>query len=279
MSSREIVYLGPAGTFAYEVAKKRYGRNSHRLVSEENIEEVCRYVSRNESSRGIVPIENSSGGHIYPVVDALLDDALDLHIEEELSIDVSLALLAKRGDTIERIYTHFVPKHHCRKWIQKHYPNAELIEVGSTAYAAREAALVSHSAAISNRIAAKIYHLDVITYPIPSSIAANVTQFFVLRKSEVIQKRADKTTLAVRLLNKAGSLCGFLQPLAGAKINLSRIISRPIEGKPKEFAFLIDVDEDVRGERLADSLLIAKKHAENIRVLGSYPSYRSYCSA
>lgn len=279
MSNKEIIYLGPAGTFAYEVAKKRYGYNGHRLVSEENIGELCRYVARKESSRGVVPIENSSGGHIYPVVDALLDDALNLHIEEEISYDISLALLAKRRDTIERIYTHFAPKRHCQQWIKKSYPNAEVIEVGSTAYAAREASLVPHSAAISNRIAAKIYHLDVITYPIPTSIAKNVTQFFVLRKSDAIHKGADKTTLAVRLKNNPGSLCGFLQPLSSAKINLSRIISRPIEGKPKEFAFLIDVDDDIRGKTLANSLLIAKKYAANIRILGSYQSHRSYCSA
>jgi len=279
MSASEIVYLGPAGTFAYEVAKKRYGHNGYRLVSEENVGEVCKYVARKESSRGIVPIENSSGGYIHPVVDALLDDALDLHIEEELSLDVRLALLARRGDTIARIYTHFAPRHHCRQWIQKYHPKVEIIETGSTAAAAREASLISHSAAISNRIAAKIYDLDIITYPIPTSPATNVTQFLVIRKSKVIQKRADKTTLAVRLVNTPGSLYGFLRPLAEAKINLSRIISRPIEGKPKEVSFLIDIDEDIRGDRLAHPLLVAKKHGESIRVLGSYPSYRSYCCA
>jgi chorismate mutase/prephenate dehydratase len=278
MSNRETVYLGPAGTFAYEVAKKRYGHNGCRLVSKENIEGVCKYVARRKSSRGIVPIENSSGGYIYSVVDALLDDRLDLHIEEELSIDVKLALLARQGDTIERIYTHFVPKHHCRDWLQKHHPTAKIIEVGSTACAAREASSDHHSAALSNRIAAKIYHLDVITYPIPSSIAVNVTQFFVLRKSEMIQKGANKTTLAVKLTNHPGSLYDFLKPFADAKINLSRIISRPIEGKPKEAAFLIDIDEDILRDKLANSLLIAKKHAENVRVLGSYLSRPAYCS-
>jgi len=279
MAVCEIVYLGPPGTFAWEVAKKRYGGHGNEFVGEETVAAVCRRVSKKRNSKGIVPIDNSSGGTIYPSVDALLDERLGLHIEEELSIDVKLAFLGKKGRVIQRIYTHFAPKRHCSKWLSKHYPKAELIETSSTAAAAREAAHDSSAAAISNRAAASVYGLDVLTHPIPTSITTNVTHFFVVSAGCHQQPRACKTSLAVRLKNRPGSLCDFLRPLSDVKINLSRIISRPIEGKPREFAFLIDVDMSAENPVLADAMAKSKKYASLMRILGSYPCSRNYASA
>lgn len=279
MSACEIVYLGPPGTFTFEVARKRFGRSGHKFVSEETVGGVCRHVAAKRASKGIVPIDNSSGGTIYPSVDALLDEGLGLNIEEELSLDVKLALLGKRGATIRKIYTHFAPKAHCKEWLDATYPNAELIETSSTSAAAREASRDVNSAAISNRAAAAVYHLDVLKHPIPTSIEVNVTHFFVITRGRTKQPRASKTSLAVWLKNSPGSLCGFLKPLSDARINLSRIISRPIEGKPREFAFLIDVDQSIGRRSLANALDDAKKHAVRLRILGSYPCFRTYASA
>ena len=76
MSNKEIIYLGPAGTFAYEVAKKRYGYNGHRLVSEENIGELCRYVARKESSRSPFTPVSSRCAPGTPVRRALIETAI-----------------------------------------------------------------------------------------------------------------------------------------------------------------------------------------------------------
>lgn len=275
----EIVYLGPEGTFTHEIARKRYGRDGYKLVGRSTVSDVCACVAANSSRKGIVPIDNSSGGTIYESVDALLNERLALHVEEEISLDVKLAFVGRKNEKVERIYTHFAPKKHCREWIEKHHPQADVIETSSTAEAAEKAIREPHSAAISNRIAARLYGLQILKYPIPTSIPANVTHFFVVTKRSEKMDRIGKTSLAVRLLNRPGSLYGFLQPLADAKINLSRIVSRPIEGKPREFAFLIDVDESIYRPVLAKPLREAKKHAANVRVIGSYPCFRVYKSA
>lgn len=279
MSSTEVVYLGPPGTFAHEVAKKRYGRSSCDLVSRESVAEVCERVSRKSSAKGIVPIENSSGGWIYGSVDALIGPSSKLLIEEELSIDVRLALLGRRGEKIETIFTHFAPKQHCRTWLKKHYRNAEVVEVSSTAVAAKEASHSLHSAAISNRMAAPIYGMDVLAHPIPTALSENVTYFFVISRKPETSKKPAKTSLSVRLKNDPGSLCEFLTPMRQRGINLSRIISRPIEGLPKEAAFFIDLDGGIDSVAVQQALAEAKEHTLLLRVLGSYPRHRAYKSS
>jgi chorismate mutase / prephenate dehydratase len=279
MSVSEIIYLGPMGTFSYEVATKRFGQRGHKFISRDSVGEVCKYVAAKPSRKGIVPIDNSSGGTIYESVDALLDARLRLEIEEEITLDVKLAFVGRKRDKIEKIYTHFAPGKHCKPWIEKNYPDADVIDTDSTTAAAEQAARTPHAAAICNRIAARIYKLDVLEYPIPTTIGTNVTHFFVVSRHAERMDRIYKTSLAVHLLNTPGSLYGFLQPLAASKINLSRIVSRPIEGKPREFAFFIDVDESIYKPTLSKALHEAKKHAANVRILGSYPCFRSYRSS
>ena len=279
MSASEIIYLGPLGTFSYEIAKKRFGQNRHKFISRESVGEVCKCVAARSSRKGIVPIDNSSGGTIYQSVDALLNEKLLLKIEEEITLDVKLAFIGRKGDKIDKIYTHFAPGKHCKAWIDKNYPHAEIIDTNSTATAAEQASHTAHAAAISNKIAARLYNMEILKYPIPTPIGTNVTHFFVISRHAERADRIDKTSLAVHLLNKPGSLYGFLQPLAAARINLSRIVSRPIEGKPREFAFFIDVDENIYKPTLSKALHEASKHAANVRILGSYPCFRSYKSS
>ncbi len=279
MSALQIFYLGPPGTFTHEVARKRFGRQGATFRDEETVMGVCEKVAGSRGPcKGIIPIDNSTGGTIYTSVDALLDDRLDLHIQEEIALNVSLALIGRPGEEIRRLYTHFAPMRHCKQWIESRHPDAELIEVSSTAVAARDASREPHAAAISNRMAAPLYGLHVLEHPIPTSIPTNVTHFFVIASQTIKQPRISKTSLALRLHNTPGSLYDFLRPLADARINLSRIISRPIEGKPREFAFLIDVDDDVKRPRLSVAMQQAGRHCAHLRILGSYPCFRTYRS-
>ena len=276
MSEREVVYLGPQGTYAHEVARKRFARD-RKLVPCDSIGAVCQRVASNRSRMGVVPVENSSGGTIYPTIDALLDKDLSLNIQEEMTIDVHLALMGRKGKPVKTIYSHFAPKRHCEKSIEKDYPNVEWIEVGSTGAALREASHVEDSAGIGCRRAAKLYGLDVLSYPLASDIP-NVTRFLILSKDRKVLPRVTKTSLAVHLPNISGSLLRFLSPFANHGLNLSRIVSRPIPGEPEEAAFFIDVQRHADSAKFSAALKQASKEAHSVRVLGSYPSFRSYTS-
>lgn len=96
MAVTEVAYLGPIGTYSHLVAEKRYGRNC-KMIALPTILDVCSFASGKTSRHGIVPIENSSGGAIYETVDILLANKPKVHIKEELSLDVKLALLGRGG--------------------------------------------------------------------------------------------------------------------------------------------------------------------------------------
>lgn len=278
MARSEIVYLGPEGTYAHEVARKRY-LDGRKLRGCESIQEICREVSETPALKGVVPIVNSSGGMIYETVDGLLDSKLALYIEEEIAINVRLALLGRKGKEIRTVFSHFAPFRHCGNWLRKEYPKAEWIEVASTGIAARAAAGTANAAAICNKRAAQIYGLEVLRFPLPGLSEKNVTHFFVIGGKYITLAKSDKTSLAIQLPNKPGSLYDFLKPLADAKMNLSRLISRPIPGRPKEFAFFMDIDESILNPQLKKVIEKLEDYSTEMRVVGSYPSFRIYTAS
>lgn len=274
--AKDVAFLGPIGTFSHLVAEKRYGKRCH-MVPLPTILDICAYVARDSSRRGIVPIENSSGGAIYETVDILLANRPRVTIREELSLKVKLALLGRKTDRIKVLYSHFAPLEHCASWLKQHLPRVDRRVVNSTAAAAYRAAAETHAAALSSRRMARLCHLDVLHYPVEADIT-NITTFIAIGGRRRIQPSARKTSLAVRLPNRPGGLCTFLEAFRDERVNLSRIISRPVRGCPKEYAFLVDVEGPEGKPSVKRALTSARKAAAELRVIGSYPTHRPYQS-
>ncbi len=274
----EVAYLGPEGSFAHLVAKQRYAGTSHRLVPLRSVGEVFEYLDLHENVKGIVPIENSSGGIIYPTVDGIIDHSCMLFIEEELSIDVKLALMSKKGRKIERIYSHFAPLHHCGPYIKANYPNATTLPCDSTPNAAKAAALDENGAAIGTIDAAEIYGLDDILAQEIRNDIPNVTQFFLVGRERNNSGDNKKTSLVVTLPNHPGGLVHFLNPFADSNVNLTRIQSRPVTGAPNTYNFLIELDRTESDPSVGKALKLAKKVTLRLHNVGSYPVMPRYKS-
>jgi chorismate mutase / prephenate dehydratase len=247
------------------------------MLPQDGILDVCAYVARHPQAHGIVPIENSSGGTINETVDVLLDTSQPVYIQEELSLHVQLALLGHRNNPIKRLYSHFVPFEHCAPWIAQHLPGVHKQECESTAAAAARAASDPEGAALCSRFLARRFKLDQLEFPVASS-TPNITTFIVIAARPVRLQRIRKTTLALRLPNTPGSLYRFLETLQAEKINLSRLVSRPIRGKRQEYAFLVDLDADARSAPVRRALEEAGKEATSLRICGSFPTHRTYQS-
>ena len=276
MPSTTIAFLGPEGTFAHLVAKKRFGSRAQ-FVPAMTIDEVFAFVAKNRHSRGIVPIENSSGGTIYETVDKLVDFNSRLVVQEALSMNVRLALLGKDRQKIEVIYSHFAPLHHCKTWLQKNFPNVKRVALDSTATAVKKAVTQDNAAAIGRRDAARRYGLKVLEFPIEQD-AVNVTQFFVLGHDQSRAKENSRTSVIFTLPNHAGSLYDFLTPFKNEGVNLSRIISRPIAGKPDTYVFLADLAGTASQQNVKAALKKAAAVASYMRNIGSYPVRSPYNS-
>lgn len=277
MKVSEVAFLGPRGTYSHLVVEKRFGRSCPQ-VPLPTVLDVCAYVSKIPQARGIVPIENSSGGAIYETVDILLENRPRIHIEEELTLHVNLALIGRKNETPKKLYSHFAPLEHSTTWIKRHLPRVERCVVTSTAEAALRAAGEWGSVALGSRRLAKMYGLEVLEYPVSSDIA-NVTSFIVVSgRKNAPSGIPHKTTIAARIPNEPGSLYNLLGAFQDQDVNLSRLISRPIRGCPKEYAFLVDVDGGTQEQKVKRALASARKIAIKLRVAGSYPSAKPYRS-
>lgn len=276
MALTEVAYLGPVGTYSHLVAEKRYGPKC-KLVPFPSILQVCSFVSKKHSRRGIIPIENSSGGTIYETVDILMANEPRIYIAEELSLDVKLALLGRKNEKIEILYSHFAPLEHCSHWLHQHLPHVQKRVVSSTAMAARHASDETGSAAIGNRRLASLNGLNVLKYPIATEVP-NITMFLSIAGQKVALPGKKKTTIMAKLPNSPGSLCSFLETFKNENVNLSRILSRPIRGCPREYAFMVDIHGGNGEPNVDRAITAARKVCVHLKIIGSYPTRRPYRS-
>ncbi len=273
---QKVAYLGPEGTFAHLTAQKRF-RNGALLVPAPSIPEVFEMVARGRANLGLVPLENSSAGFIYETVDQLVDLGNSLKVQEMLSLNVRLGLLGRSKKNIRVIHSHYAPLHHCQGWIRRHFPKAEMVKETSTAMAVKKAAETPHAAAIGNRDAAALYGLKVLEFPIQQD-AENVTQFLLVGRGFSRLKACTKTSIVFTVPNLPGALYAFLTPFKNENVNLTRIVSRPVVGKPEVYIFMAELAGNLNQPRIKAALDRATLLATAIKNLGSYPVKKRYQS-
>lgn len=273
---QSVGYLGPEGTFSHLVARKRFGTTA-RLVPCEGIYEIFQFIKAGRGRLGVVPVENSSGGAIFETIDCLVENAGHLHIREELSLNVQLALLGRRNQPVQNLYSHFVPLQHCQSWIRAHLPGVKTHEVASTAKAAERAAQEPNAAALGTRDAGRRLGLDVLKFPVETD-APNITEFLVVGASPKPAPRSTKTSLLVMLENRPGSLFDFLSAFKASNVNLTRLLSRPIIGQPKSYLFVVDIQGSPARENVKNAIAAARRAAARLMPLGVYPVRKMYAS-
>jgi prephenate dehydratase len=240
------------------------------------VTEVFDFLHAHPDAHGIVPIENSSGGFIIDTVDRLVDDRSSLHILEELTLDVKLALLGHVGQPVEVIYSHPIPFFHCDDWLRTHYPQVKRVPLASTAASAKRAVEEPNAATIGPRQNAAKHGLDILHFPIAGEVP-NITQFFLLgHQANPPSPAHNRTAMVVELPDRPGSLCAFLQPFSNANVSLKRIESRPIRGQPNKYRFYIELEGSPSQPTTANALQQVKQEGATVRIIGSYESGRRF---
>jgi chorismate mutase/prephenate dehydratase len=276
-SPLSIGYFGRAGSFTHVAALRRFPKQ--KLSECPTVEEAFARLQAGEFSHILVPIENASSGIITNTADQLMrqaktGEAAALQIREALAMRVELALLA-RPDTkvIAKIYSHRAPFDHSRDWLAKHYPQAEQIIVESTSEAAALAAAEKGAAAIAGTQAVEQNGLKIISKDVGSEVA-NQTTFIVVGAPLARPAKPTHASLVFELPHTAGSLVAVLNILARRKLNLTKILSRPIPGRFEEYRFMIEFYGAAPMPAVADALARIKKITDFLAVIGNYPVKR-----
>lgn len=266
-----VAYLGPHGSFSHQAAYNEFGGSSE-LLPLGSFEEIFEEVENDRATFGVVPIENSIEGSVGMVLDLL--SKTHLAITAELFERINHFLLSKTGNIqdINIVASHPQPIAQCKKWLNKNLGDKEIIETASTAEAARLASKKKNVSAIASEHAASIYKLKIIKNNIEES-SLNTTRFFVIGKKTNKPTGDDRTSIVFTLKDKPGALQkSFFQPFADAKVNLTKIESRPSKERPWEYLFFVDFKGHCQDRIIKSLLKKLDRSCVYLKVLGSYPA-------
>lgn len=268
-SDTRIVYFGEQGAFTEQAMFEYFGENITSF-HKATFREVMETVANGQAKYGVLPIENTSTGSITDIYDLLVKH--DITIVAEHVVKVEQALLAKPGarlDEITKVYSHPQGLMQCAPFLLEHGIEGE--EFASTAGAARKVAQeedMTH-AAIAGIRAARAFGLEVLQEKINFQ-SQNFTRFIIISNQKVFLSGANKISIAFELKHEAGALYNMLANFYYNDMNLTKIESRPIEGRSWEYRFFVDIEGNLMDAGVGNAMATIQEHASNLKILGNF---------
>ena len=222
----------------------------------------------------VLPIENTLHGSVFEHYDLLLEYRAKIVGERMLRVrhNVLVRPGVELGD-VRRVLSHPVALSQCRRWLREH-PEIEAVPSYDTAGSVKQImnAGWTDAAAIAPELAAGQYGAEVLVRGVEDH-ADNFTRFYVLRREdgEAWPDDANKVSLAFRLEHRSGALLDALEGFSTAGLNLTRIESRPLPGRPWEYIFFLDLRFE-RDAEVDQALRRLEGCCHQLRVLGRYRS-------
>jgi prephenate dehydratase len=270
-----IAYQGEPGAFS-EAAARRIDPDAP-LTPCRSFDEVFDAVQAGRAAYGVLPIENSIGGSIHRNYDLLLERTLPIVGEVELPvIHHLLALPGATLDGLRRVYSHPQGLAQCERFLRT-LTKVEIIATYDTAGSAKMVADggLMDAGAIASARAGDVFGL--------TSLAASVqdcddnnTRFLVVGGTPLPNRVADKTSIVFTLPNEPGSLFKALSVFALRGISLTKLESRPIQGRPWEYLFYVDLAAARDEVHCTRALAHLAEFAPMLRTLGTYASWKTH---
>jgi prephenate dehydratase len=265
-----VAIQGELGAFSHEAACDLLGPEIEVLPCP-SFESLFEAAVTGRADRALVPIENSLAGSIHENYDRLWTSPL--HIVAETQLRIRHCLIVRPGTelgSIRRVSSHPVALAQCRRFFAER-PGIEAVAAYDTAGSVKDllGGNAATEAAIASHLAARIYGGLVLLEEIEDD-PQNFTRFLLLAREPGSHDTATKTSLVFTLENAPGALHRALGAFALRGVDLSKIESRPLRGRPWEYAFYLDVLGDPRGAA-GEAIEELRGLSRDLRVLGSYP--------
>jgi prephenate dehydratase len=270
-----VAFQGEAGAFSEAAAVQLYG-DMIITVPRPTFDATFRAITDGHADALLVPVENSLAGSVVRVYDLLLESELTITAETILPIEMNLIGCPGASlSEIRSVSSHPMALAQCERFFGRH-PSIKRLPAEDTAGSVREMLVRGDKthAAIAGKYAADRYRGEIIAERIQDN-AENFTRFVFLQPAKQAasanRPEARKMSIAMRLAHRPGSLLSSLEPFSRNGVNLLKIESRPIHGRPWEYQFFIDVEADAVS-RLEKALAELREAAHEVRVLGLYPA-------
>jgi prephenate dehydratase len=268
-----IAIQGIATSF-HEVAAMTYFDEPVETVECLTFHQLCESLKNGAADRAVMAIENSIAGSILP--NYFLLQEYHFSIIGELYLPIHMHLLALPGvalSDIKTIESHPMAIRQCAEYLHD-LKNVEIRESDDTALSAKRVSelKLKDTAAIANEYAAKKFGLDIIDKRIETH-KKNFTRFLVLTKRSNGKAESNKASISFEVANEVGSLADALMTLKNNSINLTKIQSIPIIGRPSEYSIHIDVEWRKR-KNYDEAIQQVLRQVKNLNVLGEYKKAR-----
>ena len=268
-----VAFQGEPGAFSSEAARKLLGHEVE-LIPCETFEKMFAEVETGSSDYCLAPIENSLFGSVHQNYDLLLKH--NLRIVGETNLRIIHNLIAAPGtkiDDVKRVYSHPVALGQCRKFLSER-PEMQPVAAYDTAGSVKMIMenRESGAAAIASAAAAEVYGARILVPGIEDD-QANFTRFLLLAREDACAETppdADKNSIVFSLENRTGSLYRAMAVFALRDIDLLKIESRPLSGRPWEYSFYLDFIGAQTEPRVRNALAHLREFATSVKVLGCY---------
>jgi prephenate dehydratase len=267
-----VAFQGERGAFSEEAAVKLLGEEIV-LVPQPTFEATFAAVGDGLADYILTPIENTLAGSIHRAFDLLVESGLS--IIGEVVIPITMNLIAPPGATFEGISvveSHPVALAQCERFFSAH-PRLKKVAAEDTAGSVREVMRAGNlaRAAIASRRAAEIYGGTILREHLEDD-PQNYTRFLFLSGSSNGLGPANKLSLVFQAAHIPGALYQALEPFARRGINLMKIESRPVHGRPWEYRFYLDLQASSSDREAMEAIAELEKRTVNLKILGSYLS-------
>ena len=265
-----VVFQGTDGAYSQAAMHKFFSKDVNSFHVQ-TFRDAMEAIEEGSADFAVLPIENSSAGMVSEMYDLL--EEFENYIVGEVILPINHYLVGTENTTlesIERVYSHPQALMQCSKFLDRH-GSWQQIGAANTAVAAKK--ILSENdptqAAICSEHAAEIYGLKILEEKINHN-HNNSTRFIVVTNQKIFLKKAQKISICFEVAHESGSLYHLLSHFIYNDLNMTKIESRPIEGKTWEYRFFVDFEGNMGDAAVKNAIRGLREESKSLKILGNY---------
>ena len=265
-----VVFQGTDGAYSQAAMHKFFSKDVNSFHVQ-TFRDAMEAIEEGSADFAVLPIENSSVGMVSEMCDLL--EEFENYIVGEVILPINHYLVGTENTTlesIERVYSHPQALMQCSKFLDRH-GSWQQIGAANTAVAAKKILNENDptQAAICSEHAAEIYGLKILEEKINHN-HNNSTRFIVVTNQKIFLKKAQKISICFEVAHESGSLYHLLSHFIYNDLNMTKIESRPIEGKTWEYRFFVDFEGNMGDAAVKNAIRGLREESKSLKILGNY---------
>jgi chorismate mutase/prephenate dehydratase len=264
-----VVFQGAEGAYSQAAMNQFFGKDI-KSFHVDTFRDAMTAIEEGRADFAVLPIENSTAGIVNEIYDLLTE--FENYIVGEQIIKIEHCLMAVPGTKItdiNTVYSHPQSLMQSSNYLSK--TGWQQIGMKNNAFAAQKIMEdgLKNQAAIASEVAAEIYGLEILEKGV-NNLKDNSTRFIIVTNQKVFRSDAKKISICFEVPNESGSLYHMLSHFIYNHLNMTKIESRPLEGRNWEYRFFIDFEGNLADSAVKNALSGLREEARNMKILGNY---------